>query len=59
MQPLVVTLELVKETKGSDRFDSPDPDAAVTNVYVCKSAFGENHSGHATAARRPPIRSGQ
>ena len=38
---LVVTLEQVKETKGTYRFDSPDPDAAVTNVYVRKSAFGD------------------
>ena len=41
MQRLVVTLEQVKETKGTYRFDSPDPDAAVTNVYVRKSAFGD------------------
>jgi hypothetical protein len=40
MQRLVVTLEQVKETKGTYRFDSPDPEAAVTNVYVRKAAFG-------------------
>jgi hypothetical protein len=36
---VVVTLEQGKETKGTFRFDSPDPDAAVTSVYVRKSAF--------------------
>ena len=41
MQRLVVTLEQVKETKGTYRFDSPDADAAVANVYVRKSAFGD------------------
>jgi hypothetical protein len=40
MKRVVVTLEQVKETKGTYRFDSPDPDAAVANVYVRKSAFG-------------------
>jgi hypothetical protein len=39
MQRVTVTLEQVKETKGTFRFDSPDPDAAVTSVYVRKSAF--------------------
>jgi hypothetical protein len=41
MKRVVVTLEQVKETKGTYRFDSPDPDAAVANVYVRKSAFGD------------------
>ncbi len=40
MKRIVVTLEQVKETKGTYRFDSPDPDAPVANVYVRKSAFG-------------------
>lgn len=40
MKRVVVTLEQVKETKGTYRFDSPDPDAPVANVYVRKSAFG-------------------
>ncbi len=40
MQQVVVTLEQVKETKGTYRFDSPDPDAPAANVYVRKSAFG-------------------
>jgi hypothetical protein len=40
MKRVVVILEQVKETKGTYRFDSPDPDAAVANVYVRKSAFG-------------------
>jgi hypothetical protein len=41
MKRVVVILEQVKETKGTYRFDSPDPDAAVANVYVRKSAFGD------------------
>jgi len=40
MRRVVVSLEQVKETKGTYRFDSPDPDAPVANVYVRKSAFG-------------------
>ena len=47
MKRVVVILEQVKETKGTYRFDSPDPDAAVPNVYVRKSAFGD-----ASAPRR-------
>ena len=39
MQRAVVTLDQVKETKGTYRFDSPDPDAAVANVCIRKSAF--------------------
>ncbi|MGO9178020.1 MAG: hypothetical protein ACLQHS_01925 [Candidatus Limnocylindrales bacterium] len=39
MKRVVVTLEQVKETKGTFRFDSPDPEAVVANVYVRKSAF--------------------
>ena len=35
-----MTLELVKETKGTYCFDSADPDAPVANLYVRKSAFG-------------------
>ncbi len=39
MKPITVTLEKSKETKGTYRFDSPDPNAAVTNIYVRKNAF--------------------
>jgi hypothetical protein len=39
MKRVVVILEQVKETKGTFRFDSPDPEAAVPNVYIRKSAF--------------------
>ena len=39
MKRVVVTLQQVKETKGTYRFDSPDPEAPVANVYVRKSAF--------------------
>ncbi len=39
MKPITVTLEKSKETKGTYRFDSPDPNAAITSIYVRKSAF--------------------
>ena len=39
MKPITVTLEKSKETKGTYRFDSPDPNAAVTSIYVRKAAF--------------------
>ncbi len=39
MKPITVTLEKSKETKGTYRFDSPNPDAAITSIYVRKSAF--------------------
>lgn len=39
MKPITVTLEQSKETKGTYRFDSPDPNAAITSIYVRKSAF--------------------
>jgi hypothetical protein len=39
LKSISVTLEKSKETKGTYRFDSPDPNAAITSVYVRKSAF--------------------
>jgi hypothetical protein len=39
LKPISVSLEKSKETKGTYRFDSPDPNAAITSVYVRKSAF--------------------
>jgi hypothetical protein len=39
LKPISVTLEKSKETKGTYRFDSPDPNAAITSLYVRKSAF--------------------
>jgi hypothetical protein len=39
VKPITVTLEKSKETKGTYRFDSPNPDAAITSVYIRKSAF--------------------
>ncbi len=39
MKPISVTLEKSKETKGTYRFDSADPNAPITSVYVRKSAF--------------------
>jgi hypothetical protein len=34
-----VTLEKGKETKGTYRIDSPDPNAPITGVYVSRSAL--------------------
>lgn len=39
MKPITIVLEKSKETKGTYRFDSPDPNAPITSVYVRKSAF--------------------
>lgn len=39
MKPMSVTLEKSKETKGTYRFDSADPNAAITGIYVRKGAF--------------------
>jgi hypothetical protein len=39
LNPITVTLEKSKETKGTYRFDSPDPNAPITSIYVRKSAF--------------------
>ncbi len=39
LKPITVTLEKGKETKGTYRFDSPDPNASITSIYVRKSAF--------------------
>ena len=39
MNPITVTLEKSKETKGTYRFDSPDPNAPITSIYVRKGAF--------------------
>jgi len=41
VKPISVTLEKSKETKGTYRFDSPDPNAVITSVYVRKSAFDD------------------
>ncbi|HLH76787.1 MAG TPA: hypothetical protein VKV28_08280 [Candidatus Binataceae bacterium] len=39
MKPITVVLDKGKETKGTYRFDSPDPNAPITSVYVRKTAF--------------------
>jgi hypothetical protein len=39
MKAITVTMEKSNETKGTYRFDSPDPDAPITSVYVRKAAF--------------------
>ncbi len=41
MKPITVTLEKGKETKGTYRFDSPDPNASITSIYVRKNAFAD------------------
>lgn len=41
MKPISVTLEKSKETKGTYRFDSPDPNAPITSIYVRKNAFAD------------------
>jgi hypothetical protein len=38
VKPITVTLEKSKETKGTYPFDSPDPNAAITSVYVRERA---------------------
>ncbi|MBV8053839.1 MAG: hypothetical protein JO071_01210 [Deltaproteobacteria bacterium] len=39
MKPITITLEKSKETKGTYRFDSSNPDVPITSIYVKKSAF--------------------
>jgi hypothetical protein len=39
LKPITVTLDKGKETKGTYHHDSPDPNAAITSIYVRKSAF--------------------
>lgn len=39
MKPITVTLEKGKETKGTYRFDSSNPDAPITSLDIRKSAF--------------------
>jgi hypothetical protein len=39
LKPVTVTLEKSKETKGTYRFESPDLNAAITSIYVRKTAF--------------------
>jgi hypothetical protein len=39
VKPITVTLDKGKETKGTYRFDSPDPNAVITSIYVRKTAF--------------------
>jgi hypothetical protein len=42
MQPIEITLTLGKETKGTYRFETDEPEAPVSTVYVRKSAFPES-----------------
>lgn len=37
--PITITLPVNKETKGTFRFETLDDNAAVSNVYVKKSAI--------------------
>jgi hypothetical protein len=39
VKPISVTLEKRNETERTHRFDSPDPNAPITSVYLRKSAF--------------------
>jgi len=39
LKPISVSLEHSEETKGTYRFDSPDPNAVITSICVRKSAF--------------------
>jgi hypothetical protein len=39
LKPVTVTLEKSKQTRGTYRFESPDPNAAITSIYVRKTAF--------------------
>ena len=39
MKSISVALEKSKETKGTYRFDSPDPNTLSTSAYMRKSAF--------------------
>jgi len=39
LKPITITLEKSKETKGTYRFDSSNPDVPITSIYVKKSAF--------------------
>jgi hypothetical protein len=39
LNPITVTLEKSKETKGTYRFDSSDPNAPITSIYIRKTAF--------------------
>ena len=41
MKTISVTLEKSRETKGTYRFDSADPNAPITSLYVRKSAFSD------------------
>jgi len=41
LKTISVTLEKSKETKGTYRFDSSDPNAPITSIYVRKSAFSD------------------
>lgn len=39
-----ITMKRDKECKGSVRFVSDDPDAAITNVYLSRACPGANHA---------------
>ena len=39
MKPTIVTLEKGKETKGTFRFDWPDPNTPITSLCVRNSAY--------------------
>jgi hypothetical protein len=39
MKPLEIQLVQGKETKGTYRYESPDPNAMITTLYIRKDAF--------------------
>jgi len=50
VKPIAVTLEKSKETKGTYRFGSPDPNVPITSVYVRKGAFDNGRGPEAYCA---------
>ena len=53
MKRVVVTLEQVKETKGTYRYDSPDPEAAS---QTCMCASRPSRAGRRPAGSPSPSR---
>jgi len=41
MKPIEIKLTIGKETKGTYRYETAEPDAVVSTLYVRKSAVGE------------------
>lgn len=41
MKPIEIELIQGKETKGTYRYESGDPNAAITTLYIRKEAFSQ------------------